>query len=138
MVDSTAKRTDAADQGGDLWTRVSLTSRPPPAPLECRPEALNKVAALAGVLAISYFLSPSDYGVAATALAVAAFLRILPTEVFGDVLLASGQPMARVAPVAERLAVAAAGVNCPRHAACDFACCSPPTTRTRRSGLAAC
>ncbi len=102
----------AAHRKGTASDAASLTaSSASGAALTSGQEALNKVATLAGVLAISHFLSPGDYGVAATALAVTVFLRILPVEVFGDVLVASGQPMERVGRVAQRLAFAAAGTN---------------------------
>ena len=49
---------------------------------------VNKVVTAAATLVIVQFLSPEVYGVAMTALAVGAYVRIAPPEVLGQVLIA--------------------------------------------------
>ena len=44
---------------------------------------LNKIFAAGATLVIAYFLSPEQYGLAGSALAIAAFLRIMPPELMG-------------------------------------------------------
>ena len=49
---------------------------------------MNKICTAGATLVIAYFLSPDEYGLAGVALAAAAFLRIMPPELMGDVLVA--------------------------------------------------
>ncbi len=72
---------------------------------------LNKLVTLVATFAIAFFLSPDDYGVAATALAVAAALSLFPPEVMADVLIAHPGRHRLLAASARRLALAAAGIS---------------------------
>lgn len=72
---------------------------------------LNKLVTVGATLLIAIFLSPEDYGVAATALAVVAFVWILQPEVMGDVLLAYPRRLQLLAPTARCLAIGIAAVS---------------------------
>ena len=65
---------------------------------------LNKIATAGATLLIAYFLSPDDYGLAATALAIAGFLCIMPPKIMGDVLIAHPRHFELLVPTARRLA----------------------------------
>lgn len=73
--------------------------------------SLNKLVTLAATFAIAFFLSPDDYGVAATALGVAGLLALFPPEVMADVLIAHPGRHRLLAASARRLALAAAGIS---------------------------
>ena len=72
---------------------------------------LNKFVTAGAMLLIAFFLSPEDYGVAATAFAVVAFIWILQPEVMGDVLLAYPRHLQLLAPTARRLAIGIAAIS---------------------------
>lgn len=72
---------------------------------------LNKLVTAGATLLIAFFLSPEDYGIAATALAVATFAWILSPEVMGDVLLAYPRRLQLLALTAQRLAVGIAAIS---------------------------
>ena len=72
---------------------------------------LNKIVTSVATLLIAFFLSPEDYGLAATALAIAVFVCILPPEVMGDVLIAYPRHLQRLAPTAQRLNIGIAAVS---------------------------
>ena len=72
---------------------------------------LNKLVTAGATLLIAFFLSPEDYGVAATAFAVVAFIWILQPEVMSDVLLAYPRHLQLLAPTAQRLAVGIAAIS---------------------------
>ena len=72
---------------------------------------LNKLVAAGATLLIAFFLSPEDYGVAATALAVVAFVWVLQPEVMGDVLLAYPRHLQLLVPTARRLAIGIAAIS---------------------------
>ena len=65
---------------------------------------LNKIATAAAMLLIAYFLSPDEYGLAATALAIAGFLCIMPPKIMGDVLIAHPRHFKLLVPTVRRLA----------------------------------
>ena len=64
---------------------------------------LNKMATAGATLVIVYFLSPQAYGIAVTAMAIAAYLRIAPPEVMGQVLLAHTRHIELFAAAGRRL-----------------------------------
>ena len=64
---------------------------------------LNKVVTAASTLVIVYFLSPDVYGIAVTALAIGAYVRIAPPEVLGQVLIAQTRHVEMFASAARRL-----------------------------------
>ena len=72
---------------------------------------LNKMAAAGATLLIVYFLSPQAYGIAVTAMAIAAYLRIAPPEVMGQVLIARTRHIELFATAGRRLSwgIGAAG-----------------------------
>ena len=72
---------------------------------------LNKLVTAGATLLIAFFLSPEDYGVAVTALAVVAFVWILQPEVMGDVLLAYPRHLQLLVPTARRLAIGIAAIS---------------------------
>lgn len=92
-----AKSLSAAALQGSIWNAAQ--------------SSLNKLVTLAATFAIAFFLSPEDYGVAATALAVAAVLSIFPPEVMADVLIAYPGRHRLLAGSARRLAMGAAGIS---------------------------
>ena len=65
---------------------------------------LNKVATAGATLVIAYFLTPDEYGLAATALAIAGFLCIMPPKIMGDVLIAHPRHFELLVPTVRRLA----------------------------------
>ena len=64
---------------------------------------LNKMVTAAATLVIVYFLSPDIYGIAVTALAVGAYVRIAPPDVLGQVLIAHTRHIELFAGAARRL-----------------------------------
>ena len=64
---------------------------------------LNKAFTAGAMLLIAYFLSPDEYGTAATVLAIASFVWILRPQVMGDVLIAYPRHLRLLAPTARRL-----------------------------------
>lgn len=65
---------------------------------------LNKLVTAGATLLIAFFLSPEDYGVAATAFAVATIVWVFLPESMGDVLVAYPRRLQLLAPTAQRLA----------------------------------
>ena len=65
---------------------------------------LNKIVTAGATLLIAYFLSPDDYGLAATALAIAGFLCIMPPKIMGDILIAHPRHFELLVPTVRRLA----------------------------------
>ena len=65
---------------------------------------LNKIATAAAMLLIAYFLSPDEYGLAATVIAIAGFLCIMPPKIMGDVLIAHPKHFELLVPTVRRLA----------------------------------
>ena len=96
-IASSATSLSAAAVRGSIWNTAQIY--------------LNKLATGAAVLVIALFLSPSDYGVAATALAVAALLLIFPPDAMADVLVAYPGRHRLLAASARRLAAAAAATS---------------------------
>ena len=72
---------------------------------------LNKLVTAAAMLLIAFFLSPEDYGVAATVFAVAAVVWVFLPEVMGDVLLAYPRCLQLLAPTAQHLAFSIAVIS---------------------------
>ena len=72
---------------------------------------LNKLVTAGATLLIAFFLSPEDYGIASTALAIATVVWVFLPEVMGDVLLAYPQHLQLLAPVAQRLAFIFAAIS---------------------------
>ena len=72
---------------------------------------LNKAFAAGAMLLIAYFLSPDDYGVATTALAIAAFVWIMHPLPMGDVLIAYPKHFDLLVPTARRLALGAGAIS---------------------------
>ena len=72
---------------------------------------LNKIATAGATLLIVYFVSPQQYGIAVTALAIAGYLRFAPPEVLGQVLIARGRHIDLLTAAARRLSwgIGAAG-----------------------------
>ena len=64
---------------------------------------LNKVVTAGSMLVIAHFLTPDDFGVAATALAFAALVYLLPLTAMGDVVVARPRRLRLLAPTAVRL-----------------------------------
>lgn len=64
---------------------------------------LNKIVTSASMLVIAHFLSPDDFGVAATALAFSALVYVMPLTAMGDVLVACRGRIELLAPTAVRL-----------------------------------
>ena len=64
---------------------------------------LNKIVTSASMLIIAHFLSPDDFGVAATALAFSALIYVMPLTAMGDVLVAYRGRLELLAPTAVRL-----------------------------------
>ena len=65
---------------------------------------LNKIATAGATLVIAYFLTPDEYGLAATVIAIAGFLCILPPKIMGDVLIAHPEHFKLLLPTVQRLA----------------------------------
>ena len=64
---------------------------------------LNKIVTAGSMLVIAHFLTPDDFGVAATARAFAALVYVLPLTAMGDVLVAYPRRTRLLAPTAVRL-----------------------------------
>ena len=60
---------------------------------------LNKVVTAGSMLVIAHFLTPEEFGVAATALAFAALVYVLPLTAMGDVLVARPGRIQRSTPL---------------------------------------
>lgn len=72
---------------------------------------LNKIVTSVSMLVIAHFLSPDDFGVAATALAFAALVYVMPLPAMGDVLVAHPGRIELLAPTAARLSWLAAALG---------------------------
>ena len=72
---------------------------------------LNKLVTAGATLLIALFLSPADYGVAATAFAVATVVWVFLPESMGDVLVAYPRRLQLLAPTAQRLAFRIAAIS---------------------------
>ena len=72
---------------------------------------LNKAAAAASTLVIAHFLSPDDFGLAATAFAFATLVYFMPLTAMGDVLVAYPGRIELLAPTAVRLSWVISGVG---------------------------
>ena len=72
---------------------------------------LNKTFTAGATLLIAYFLSPDDYGVATTVLAIASFVWITHPLPMGDVLIAYPRHLQLLAPTARRLALCAGAIS---------------------------
>ena len=73
---------------------------------------LNKICTAGATLVIAYFLSPEEYGLAGSAVAVAAFLRIMPPELMGDVLVARARRLEWLGGTARALSGIIGGAGC--------------------------
>ena len=73
---------------------------------------LNKTFTAGATLVIAYFLSPDQYGLAGVALAAGAFLRIMPPELMGDVLVARARRLDWLGGTAKRLSGVIGLVGC--------------------------
>ena len=73
---------------------------------------LNKIVSAGATLAIAYFLSPEEYGLAGSALAIAAFLRIMPPELMGDVLVARARRLEWLGATARALSGVIGAAGC--------------------------
>lgn len=69
---------------------------------------INKALTAVAMLAIAHFLTPGQYGVGATAIAVSQTVALLLPLTVGDVLIAHPRLFGRLAPAASRLATLAA------------------------------
>ena len=72
----------------------------------------NKICTAGATLLIVYFLSPEEYGLAGSALAIGAFLRIMPPGLMGDVLVARARRLEWLGATARALSWIIGAVGC--------------------------